>query len=236
MRNVSLTENKVQKTIRVKMTSPFSKTFKEFSLISDKQFEGLRKLDKNFKISLDILADYGWYISRDMRLLDIFSHAGKALLNNKKGVDEAMLTYYKGSVKQIITKLIFNYPERKGILTEALECHKKKQYSASILILLSQADGIVQGNLFKIAKDKVNLKKVLSENQSSEYLVEVLSKVRGIDSVISNKSNYKSDLNRHEIMHGLTNDFGTELNSLKALSLISFISDLLNTQTSVIQK
>jgi hypothetical protein len=34
-------------------------------------------------------------------------------------------------------------------------------------------------------------------------------------------------LNRHQIMHGTSTDYGTEINSLKVISLLKYISDLL---------
>lgn len=207
---------------------PIKSSFSQFHELAENLNSTVKKFDVNFKKSLDIIADRGWYMSMDMSLGKIFSTAGDAMLNKDSNVDLVLTKYYKKGRKTIVSKLSFHYPERASLLAEALYCHNKKKYAASTLLFLSQADGIFEGNLFKITNDKAKLKKQLAEAQQSEYLIEVITKIRGIDSVVANKHNFKSDLNRHECMHGLTMDYGTEVNSLKALSLLCFVSDLTN--------
>ena len=207
---------------------PMKASFTEFDTFAQKFSSAAKKLDSNFKKCLDILADKGWYVSMDMSLGDIFTNAANAMLNKDSNVDITLTKYYKTNRKSFVLKLSNFYPDRADLLSQALYCHNKKQYAASTLLFLSQADGIFEGNLFKISKDKARLKKQLADAQSSHYLIEVITKIRGIDSFTGNKTNYKSDLNRHECMHGLNTTYGTEMNSLKALSLLCFISDLTN--------
>jgi hypothetical protein len=40
-------------------------------------------------------------------------------------------------------------------------------------------------------------------------------------------SKFPCHLNRHEILHGISTDYGTEINSLKVISLLKYISDLI---------
>ena len=44
--------------------------------------------------------------------------------------------------------------------------------------------------------------------------------IRNSDSSRKDTTNFFSELNRHKVMHGLTSDYGNEINSLKALSLL----------------
>ena len=38
---------------------------------------------------------------------------------------------------------------------------------------------------------------------------------------------FNCHLNRHEILHGINTNYGIEINSLKVISLLKYISDLL---------
>lgn len=199
-----------------------------FDAISDaleKFAEGIRKLDGPFKKSLDILADHGWYISKATTLGDIFENTKAAIQKDTSKIDKAMVKLFKSEQKSIHKKLIANHPDRKNILNEAFKCHSKKYYHASTTLFLSQADGIMAGKLYIIKNDKAALKNYLSAGQYTDYLTEILTKVRGIDCYTGDIDKHKSDLNRQAVMHGLTADFGNEINSYKAMSLLNFVED-----------
>jgi hypothetical protein len=110
---------------------------------------------------------------------------------------------------------------------EAFSAHKKKQYFASTILFLSQADGICEGKVFRGKKVFNNY---IESKKASTLIRSVLGQVSPIDIDTRNpdRANYFSDLNRHGVMHGLHVDYGTEENSLKALSLLCFISDFVN--------
>ncbi len=199
-----------------------------FDAITDaleKFAEGIRKLDAPFKKSLDLLADHGWYISKATTLGDIFENATAAIQKDTSKIDKAMAKLFKGEQKSIHKKLVANHPDRKIILNEAFKCHSKKYYHASTTLFLSQADGIMAGKLYLIKNDKAALKYYLSTGQYTDYLTEILTKVRGIDSFTGDIGKHNSNLNRHSVMHGLSSDFGNEVNSYKAMSLLNFVED-----------
>ena len=78
--------------------------------------------------------------------------------------------------------------------------------------------------MFRISKGKKEINDLLKTNNHADLISAVLGKISAIDAWSGNKSNYFSDLNRHEVMHGLNHEYGKEINSLKALSLLSFVS------------
>lgn len=49
-----------------------------------------------------------------------------------------------------------------------------------------------------------------------------------VDTRKEDNSNYFTNLNRHGVMHGLEVNYGTEVNSLRALSFLCFITDFYN--------
>jgi hypothetical protein len=104
-------------------------------------------------------------------------------------------------------------------------------FHSSILICLTLADGICNGQLFMIKKDKIRMKKFLEENETPEILskfLSVITEINAIDAHTTQIENYGSNFNRHGIIHGYDLNYGTEINSLKALSLLTFVNDMVN--------
>lgn len=186
-------------------------------------------LDEHYQKAVEILADHGWYVSNTMLVGDIFSGALKAIRKDKKAVDYQMVKFYRAEIKSIVKNISSLYPERKLIFKEGKICHDRKNYHASTLLFLSQCDGICDGSMFSIKNSKQALKKFLPTKQP--YLNDPLTKVRGIDSKIDEAHLFNSDLNRHKVIHGKDVNFGTEINSYKALSLLNYVCEIIQRQT-----
>ena len=174
-----------------------------------------------------ILANYGWYISGGMRvasILEIHFHIKDKKINK---AEKILINYYKNDIRRINDKLVKKYLDRKAILEEAFQAHKKGMYFCSTMLFLSQADGICGSKLFR---DKKHLKAYLKTQKSPDIINAVLEKISSIDVDTRqlDRSNYFSTLNRHGVMHGLHYNFGHEKNSLKALSLLCFIADFMD--------
>ena len=97
--------------------------------------------------------------------------------------------------------------------------------------VLSQADGICNGQLFRTKKEKESLKKYLAKTESRSFnniLFQMITNESTIDTGYSKKEINGNSLNRHSVVHGLDVNFGTRINSLKAFSLLSFVTDWVN--------
>lgn len=185
----------------------------------------LKLLDAGHRKALGIIADHGWYVSAEMSLKFIYSHAEEILNGDDRTLDKSMLKYFKKHRKSIVSNLCKSFPNRAHIFREALKCHNKKLYHASTVLFTTQADGIFEGKLFRIKKEKQALKEFLDESEYSDYFIQLMTQIRGIDCDINSNSSFKSDLNRHSVMHGHSLEYGNEINSLKSLSLLCFIVD-----------
>ncbi|MBN8703350.1 MAG: hypothetical protein J0M08_09810 [Bacteroidetes bacterium] len=188
---------------------------------------GKSNLRNTFDKCISILADNGWYISKTMSIGNIFNSTTIVIKEGKEAIDKAMCNYYKNNFSRVIDEFISDFPERKEIIKQAKKCHDKKMFFASTILFTSQADGICEGFLFKIKrKRKDGLKSYLEKNNAPDYITKLLIEIRGIDAFFEDNHLYNSDFNRHGIMHGLDNEYGNEINSYKALSLLSFVSNL----------
>lgn len=181
----------------------------------------LSSYDKAF-----VLAKYGWYIPGGINVTDLDQIIQKLYSDKVNEAETLLITYFKKNLKEIETQIKNKYVQRSDLFNEAFTCQKKKLYHASITLFLSQADGICEGKIFrgsKVLKD--NLKE--SENNPVIYILGEKSPLNK-DTREKTPINFFSDLNRHAVMHGLDFDFGNETNSLKAISLLCFVSSFYN--------
>ena len=58
-------------------------------------------------------------------------------------------------------------------------------------------------------------------------LLEPLKNPIAVASSYNDRSNYPDVLNRHEILHGIDYEYGNEINSLKVISILNYISSIL---------
>ncbi|TYO63726.1 hypothetical protein FXV83_25740 [Bradyrhizobium hipponense] len=205
--------------------------------------EVAEKAPPAYRKALLLLGENGWYMDLDMSLaapLDL----GRAL---KKGdiehAENALVTYFEARVDQIERFLVEAHPRRAKVLTSAFAAHKAGQFDLSIPVLLAQTDGICRDEagqyLFtgprgrerdKRYKGKPGIAVYADEVASDTFLSVVLSPL-GEKLPINASESERADgwiaLNRHMVLHGESVDYGTKINSLKAISLINYVASSL---------
>jgi hypothetical protein len=200
-------------TLKFTIPDPFKDLRAQWGNFRNKMLENERIL-KPYYLKL---ANHGWYpapniIHRD--LIETF-----VLLKNDGNIDPYFVKFYSDHLKNYEETLIKNYPKREKIIKEGFIAHNSKLYFSSTLIFLTQVDGIFEGEYFKRKTKRLNSKEI---NKT------IYSMIKGLTSVDISTTNiddkiHKSKLNRHGIMHGIFFDYGSKLNSLKALSLLVFV-------------
>lgn len=155
----------------------------------------------------------------------------KAINEDGQYLDRYFSKYYSENLERLGDNIRKRQNSRSRIVIEALECHKEEKFHASTILFLSQADGICNGQLFTTKKEKESLKKYLAKTESGSFnniLFEMITNQSAIDTGYSKKNNFEDSLNRHSVVHGLDLHFGTKINSLKALSLLLFVTDFVD--------
>ena len=204
-------------------------TFKEIG-------ERLVKYAEKAPESLLLIAQHGWFIDleSDPNLYSKVAHEIQDA--NLEGANQLLKEYYKDNMGQIFESLIIRHPNRKKILSQILSAYNNGNYSILIPSALTQVDGIC----FDLTKKKFFIKE-----RKNNYLPQVTSELMKLNgtfldlclSPLQNQtpimvreqdiSRFPCHLNRHEILHGINVDYGTDINSLKVISLLKYISDLL---------
>ncbi|WP_298328610.1 hypothetical protein [uncultured Dokdonia sp.] len=194
--------------------------------ISQITLNHLRIPNFSMKESALILLKFGWYIPREFKLKKIAELTELGRSKNFNEIDEILTEFFNEKIDNIEENLVGTYSERSEIIKEAFNSHKMKLYYSSTILFLSQADGITESKMFIGRK---NFEKNIDSRKNPD-IVNILGEESplNVDTRKDNNPNYFSDLNRHGVMHGLSNNYGSEKNSLKALSLLCFVSDFYN--------
>lgn len=185
-------------------------------------------------------ATYGWYVDDFSKNSELkINTCLKHIYNNlPEKLDLYFSDYYRGKIDEIRKMLTEKYSNRKQILNEAFDAHNKGLYHASICILLTQIDGICNDVLdakFFINKNYLPQIKEKLESKNlkySDFILSPIIKKASINSWEKEIEKFPIRLNRHEILHGVDIQYGNETNSLKVISMISYIDFVLSHYSS----
>ena len=182
--------------------------------------------------SLARLARMGWFLGPDMPVAAI-PKLGKAVERAPIEVDVLVGQYIRRHLDDIESRLTGSYPDRTHLFREAFGAHRDCRYSLSIRAFLCEADGIFyerfRTSLFRRGRrDAVS---AFSSEVMGRFFQAVLHPFeKDVDLWMdTDKLDDAFDgLNRHQVIHGTKVDYNTELNSLKAISLLDNLVWVLN--------
>lgn len=193
------------------------------------------------------LAGEGWFInvlSLDFQELD-------ALATSELEGDELCAfaeNLYRSRFDEFAAELYREFPERRSVIEQAVEAHQAGKYALSVPVFFAQADGVCgtkarkylflggrddAANIAGHAREKIA---VLSEKEGLFDFLEIVmwSPLENRQPVALTKRAREqigyTGLNRHDVMHGDSSDYGTETNSLKAFSMLCHVAALLATE------
>ena len=170
----------------------------------------------------------GWF-SNSLISIDFIHY-----VEDKGQLDEYMASNTRPYVAELHSYLIAQYPERKEILDIAFDLHNQGNYIAAIPLFLAQTDGICAkeiGCFLFSEHDRryEKIEKIIKYSPESSVVLAPLLQGTQFGASISKKSKTAKSKapNRNGILHGSSKhlDYGTEMNSLKSISLLSYIAD-----------
>ncbi|RBP25385.1 MULTISPECIES: hypothetical protein [Bacillus] len=179
--------------------------------------------------------------------------------------EEKGMEYTKRFVTRYMTLFIFNnntlkeirdswqcakwLGKRMAILDNAIDGHINSYYSLTIPTILAQTEGILVDGMLKL--EAVDLDEDIGYIDQKDFLRQFLlgqNSSFSFDKQIENfyiktilarfdrGKEIKSDLSRHAILHGGDINYGTKINSLKAILVFDYIFDKLNRSYQDIEK
>lgn len=187
--------------------------------------------------ALMVLAKHDWFFDWDAPLSYLWDLEADFLSGNIEKAENSLKEYYKDQLHIIENVINRECPHRSKIITSAFDAHRNGYYDLSILSMLSQADGICKDRtgcqLFNKQNGKPALFKYITDrfgnNRASFTAASLhpLTQVLPINASEKDRTVHFSQLNRHLILHGESLDYGTEINSLKVISLLKYVVDAL---------
>ena len=182
--------------------------------------------------SLTKLADKGWFFSPRMPVSAI-PHLGKAAEAAPNDVDLVVGQYFRRHLDDIEATLVKSYPARCYLFEEAFNAHREQRYSFSIRAFLAAADGIFHDRFGKLlfTKERNEAVNSFSSEIRGRFFQAILHPFTVAIPLWKNTRRLPDTfegLNRHQVLHGITTDWDTELNSLKAVSLLDNLAWVLN--------
>lgn len=178
------------------------------------------------------LSKEGWFINYEMSPAQIYTALN--LLNEDKidSLNSYMVNIVKKDLVDTEEILITRHSKRKEPLKAAFRAHSMTEYYLSIPVFLAQSDGISNEMIsIHVFKKPNRLKKWVAKN-SKEHIHKIMSSaLLGLEGgefhMNFNRKTFIKGISRHSILHGDNNSYGNEVNSLKAISLLRYVSDII---------
>ena len=150
---------------------------------------------------------------------------------NVDEAEAALIVYFQENLSTIERRIIHKFPHRENIISTSFAAHNRGEYVLSIPIFLTQADGICHEVVNQYLFIRNNKKpstavyvETITSNSIQHALLSPLSQTLPISASQKERGEQFNELNRHQVLHGETLDYGTEVNSLKAISLLNYVS------------
>lgn len=206
----------------------------------------LDELPQKSKEAMILASAKGWFFGWFDSLQGVTELIEKLKATKSEDIDEVMAEYYRKNLQFLTDELVNKYSDRAHIIKAAVNAHRtlgSDGYLLSIPIFIAQADGLLT-EITKVKsammKDRGQqemqasraLREKLASDQESLDLIYPVLKLHELDFMKSAderqalaKASGKpfTALNRHQVMHGESLDYGTEVNSLKAFSFLVFV-------------
>jgi len=183
------------------------------------------------KQALMLMAEHGWYLDLEMAVPYLFKIESVLKEGGIAQVDVALSKHYSERIDGIESSVIERHPNREKIIKAAFLAHRRGEYELSVPVILAQADGICTEeaaglSFFRNRKGKPQTAEFvegITINTFKEAIFSPLALVLPINIPEGARSEGFVGLNRHTVVHGESTDYGTEINSLKAISFLNYV-------------
>lgn len=201
------------------------------------QFEdSMRALPPRTREALLLLGSHGWFMDLEWTMPQLWALKEALLEGDVVQVEKELVEHFEGRLEDIEQSLAEKFPRRARILRAALGAHRRKEYELSIPVLFAQTDGICKemANGYLFIRERTGRKPEISiyvEQVFTDALkMALLSPLCIILPIGASQKQRMAEtelLNRHAILHGESLTYGTQTNSLKAVSLINYVAQVL---------
>lgn len=198
--------------------------------------ESFRQLPEHTQAALLTMGNHGWFFDLEMPLPFLWELENVLNEGDIKEAEAALVDYFRENLQSIENRFTVKFPHRAKIINSAFNAHKRGEYELSIPIFLAQTDGIcyevINQYLFmRVRGEKKPRTAIYVDTIASDTfrhaLLSPLSQPLPISASQNERNESFNELNRHQVMHGESLDYGTEINGLKSISLLNYVAQVL---------
>ena len=192
--------------------------------------------DERFAMCCMRLGQRGWFLDPQMPM-SLLWHLADTLEESPEVADVLLMQWFQERLDEIEEELVKTCPRRARVLRSAFNAHRQRDYNNSVPAILKEADGMWHDlfgmNVFLVG-ERASIVKSIEQKQPygliSTSLIPLLQSTLPLWMNGSERHNWMKqhrtdsfpELNRHEVLHGISVDYGTETNSLKAISFLNW--------------
>jgi hypothetical protein len=216
-------------------SSVLAPLFQSFDEISRQLKQWSDAMPERARHDLPVLASRGWYLDPELAARAPSDMAKDIESGDAQSVDEILIEHFRERASEIKDVLIAKYPNRMRFLSKAFDAHERRDFELSIPVFLAQADGICSDRTSKLLFQRDNKRPQIAGYVATAitdaYEAALLSPLTQNHAISLTKGERPGDfqgLNRHQVLHGESLNYDTEINSLKAISLLNYLSWVLH--------
>jgi hypothetical protein len=198
----------------------------------------LRELPIRTRDALLILGMHGWYLDFKMPLSKLWKFQKAFSKGNAEDAEKALADYFEGRLNEIEISISERFPHRAHFVRAAFDAHRRKEYVLSIPVLFAQSDGMCKESVNQylfVKRGKKPGTAVYVEQVASDTfraaLLSPLAQTLPISASEGQTPRSSNALNRHTVLHGVSLDYGNRINSLKAISLLNYLAQVLENES-----
>jgi hypothetical protein len=199
----------------------------ETQLLFEKVFR--RVIGDDTQYAAEVFSKNGWFMDMEFPGIPAPEVAMFYETGQKDRAEGIIADYYRQRIPSIKSELTSKYPLRSRILTKAFQMHQEEEYDVSVPLFLIHADGICReafGRQFFSVDKKGMIARPIVERRNVDWIWNAVVEPFRLRLPMAEGCNDPNAWNRHVILHGVNVDYGNEINSLKAISLLSFLCGL----------
>jgi hypothetical protein len=193
--------------------------------------EDFQRLPERTRVALINLAMRGWFLDPTHHQ---FFELARALGDGATdAVELSLINYYTARLGEIEEDVATRFPDRERPIRSAFAAHRRGEYELSVPVLLAQGDGICKerfgNNYFLKENRRPATAAFVDEIAVGSILAAILSPLAtALPLSASQRERDESfeGLNRHSVLHGERSDYGTEANSLRAVSFLQYFASV----------
>jgi len=209
--------------------------FERIAPLFENLAQSFRELPPRTQHALLLLGTHGWYLDLQMSLPSLWRLQEALTDGDVARTERTLCRYFTRRLSEIEDALCSRFPHRSRIIGLAFKAHRRREYELSVPVLLAQTDGICKemiGRYYFMGKNgkpgtATYVKQIAGDSLLAAFL-SPLAQTLPIGASQRDRSEASEILNRHTVLHGDSLTYGTRESSLKTVSLINYVSQVLD--------